>query len=123
MNLPPNLQRRLLDDLDMVEERKLLPLPRSPSVKYAGANRGKERGEGRKGERLRRGSGVVGGGGEGGGRGIVKCCGRMWSRSPMRSSSLALASKRLSWTCLGFRVFGVGGSRGLVWDLGLRLVA
>jgi len=31
--LPPMLQRRLLDDLDMIEERKLLPLPRSPCVR------------------------------------------------------------------------------------------
>jgi len=33
VTLPPMLQRRLLDDLDMVEERKLLSLPRSPCVK------------------------------------------------------------------------------------------
>jgi len=32
--IPSTLQRRLLDDLDMVEEHKLLPLPRDPSFEH-----------------------------------------------------------------------------------------
>jgi mortality factor 4-like protein 1 len=33
LTLPATLQRRLLDDLDMIEERKLLPLPRTPCIR------------------------------------------------------------------------------------------
>jgi len=33
LQIPTTLQRRLLDDLDMVEEHKLLPLPRDPNLK------------------------------------------------------------------------------------------
>ncbi|KAJ1487694.1 hypothetical protein T484DRAFT_1785764, partial [Baffinella frigidus] len=32
LSIPTTLQRRLLDDLDMVEEHKLLPLPRDPNL-------------------------------------------------------------------------------------------